>query len=296
MTPVLTCPSAGPRATPPVRKYARDLGVDLSLVISSDPAGRVTREDIRRWAESAANAPGASAPTREAVVRTPIRGVRKHTAEAMVTSAFTAPHATEWVSVDVTRSLKLLERARADKAFAGVRLTPLSLVIKATLTAIARHPEINAKWNAEAGEIVQYSDVNLGVASATPRGLVVPNIPSAQRLSFRETAVALTDLIDEARAGKTPPERMRNRTFTITNIGVFGVDGGTPILNQGEAAILCFGQVRRQPWEHKGRIRLRDITTLSLSFDHRLIDGELGSRFLRDIALFLERPALMALQ
>ncbi|MFE6155975.1 dihydrolipoamide acetyltransferase family protein [Streptomyces sp. NPDC057889] len=258
-------------------------------------SGRITREDIHHLVEQRAAAPNTPGVPRDDVKRTPIRGVRKHIAEAMVESAFTAPHATEWVTVDVTRSLKLLESARADKAFAGVRLTPLCLVIKAALTAIARHPEINAKWDAAAGEILQYSDINLGIAAATPRGLIVPNIAAAQRLSLREIALALTDLIDQARAGRTPPERMRNGTFTITNIGVFGIDGGTPILNPGEAALLCFGQVRRTPWEHKGRVRLRDTTTLAMSFDHRLVDGELGSLVLRDIARFLERPDLMVL-
>ncbi|MGY0064364.1 dihydrolipoamide acetyltransferase family protein [Streptomyces sp. LZ34] len=282
-------------ATPPVRKLARDLGVDLRLVTATGPSGRITREDVHHLAEKQTTALNAPDLLRDDVVRTPIRGVRKHTAEAMVKSAFTAPHVTEWVTVDVQRSLKLLERARAEKAFGSVRLTPLCLVIKAALTAIARHPEINAKWDAAAGEIVQYSDVNLGIAAATPRGLIVPNIAAAQRLSLREIASALTDLIDQARAGKTPPERMRNGTFTITNIGVFGIDGGTPILNPGEAAILCFGQVRRTPWEHKGRIRLRETATLTLSFDHRLVDGELGSLVLRDIARFLERPELMVL-
>ncbi|MFS7873450.1 dihydrolipoamide acetyltransferase family protein [Streptomyces asiaticus] len=295
-TPPAVTPSSGKSlAAPPVRKLARDLGVDLALVTATGASGRITREDVHRLAEKRATPSNAPDPTRDDVVRTPIRGVRKHTAEAMVKSAFTAPHVTEWVTVDVTRSLKLLKRARTDKAFEGVRLTPLCLVLKAALTAISRHPGINAKWDAEAGEIVQYSDVNLGIAAATPRGLIVPNIAAAQRLSLREIALALTDLVDEARAGKTPPERMRNGTFTITNIGVFGIDGGTPILNPGEAAILCFGQVRRTPREHKGHIRLRDTTTLALSFDHRLVDGQLGSLVLRDIARFLERPDLMVL-
>jgi pyruvate dehydrogenase E2 component (dihydrolipoamide acetyltransferase) len=223
-------------------------------------------------------------------VRTPVRGVRKHTAEAMVASAFTAPHVTEWVSVDVTRTLKLMRRLRAEREFADVRLTPLCFVARAALLAIARHPEINAKWDAD--EIVQFRDVNLGIAAATARGLIVPNIPAAQSLSLHELAGALSGLVEEARAGKTPPNRMRGGTVTITNIGVFGVDGGTPILNPGEAAILCFGQIRRQPWEHHGRVRLREVTTLALSFDHRLVDGELGSKVLRDIARVLERPDL----
>jgi pyruvate dehydrogenase E2 component (dihydrolipoamide acetyltransferase) len=293
--PVAAPAGVHPPATPPVRKLARELGVDLRDITPTGAFGRVTREDVRRVAEQGAaltsGAPNtATNETAPSEVRTPVRGVRKHTAEAMVASAFTAPHVTEWVSVDVTRTLKLMRRLRAEREFADVRLTPLCFVARAALLAIARHPEINAKWDAD--EIVQFRDVNLGIAAATPRGLIVPNIPAAQSLSLRELAGALSGLVEEARAGKTPPNRMRGGTVTITNIGVFGVDGGTPILNPGEAAILCFGQIRRQPWEHHGRVRLREVTTLALSFDHRLVDGELGSKVLRDIARVLERPDL----
>jgi pyruvate dehydrogenase E2 component (dihydrolipoamide acetyltransferase) len=217
--------------------------------------------------------------------------VRKAIAAAMVESAFTAPHATEWVTCDVTRSVRLLESIRQEREFRDLRLSPLLLVLRAALIAIARHPEINARWDGAANEIVQFPNVNLGIAAATPRGLVVPNIPAAQRHSFGELAGALATLVEDARAGKTKPDRMVGGTFTVTNIGVFGVDGATPILNPGEAAILCVGRIREQPWVHRRRVKVRHTMTLSMSFDHRLVDGELGSKVLADIASILEEPA-----
>jgi pyruvate dehydrogenase E2 component (dihydrolipoamide acetyltransferase) len=201
-------------------------------------------------------------------------------------------HVTEWVTVDVTRTLKLLEKIKSDKSFADVQLSPLLLIIRATLLSLARNPEANATWDDTASEIVQFRDVNLGIATATPRGLLVPNFRCAQALSTLDLAKALEDLIVQARAGKARVEAMQKGTFTITNIGVFNVDCGTPILNPGEAVILCVGAIRRKPWEHKGKIKLRSLCTLALSFDHRLIDGELGSRVLADIAHFLQGPAL----
>lgn len=279
-----------PYATPPVRKLARQLGVDLRSVTPSGPGGRVVRADLqvggRRTGEALRITPDPDE------TRTPVTGVRKATAAAMVASAFTAPHVTEWVSVDMTRTLKLVKRLRADGAFAEVRISPLVLVARAVLVSLARHPAVNAKWDSVSGEIIQYRDVNLGIATATPRGLLVPNVRAAQGLSTRELAGALSAMIAEAREGRTPPDRMKGGTFTITNIGVFGVDGGTPILNPGEAAILCLGQIRRQPWEHKGKIKLRDVATLALSFDHRVIDGDLGSRLLAEVARVLTHPAL----
>jgi 2-oxoisovalerate dehydrogenase E2 component (dihydrolipoyl transacylase) len=281
-------------APPAVRKMARELGIDLRGVPASGTRGQITRLDLKHATQQPVNHPtnANGATTNAAHTRIPIRGVRKHTAEAMVGSAFSAPHVTEWTTVDMTRSLKLLANLRSDVGFAGIRLTPLVLVMRAALLALGRHPGANAKWDAEANEIIQFRDVNLGIAAATPRGLLVPNIRAAQTLTTRELANALNDLIVEAREGKTQPDRVKNGTFTITNIGVFGVDGGTPILNPGEAAILCMGRIREQPWAHKGRVRLRRTTTLALSFDHRLIDGELGSRLLADIARVLENPAI----
>ncbi|MBF4479703.1 dihydrolipoamide acetyltransferase family protein [Rhodococcus rhodochrous] len=281
--------SARPHATPPVRTRAKNLGIDLATITPTGPEGRITHRDLDAalatfTAEEATGVPSEA--------RIPIKGVRKVTAEAMVASAFTAPHVTEWVTVDVTETLVLLDRLRNSREFKNARLTPLVLIVRAALSALHAHPDMNAKWDGEAGEIVQYRDVNLGVAAATPRGLLVPNIKKAQELGTRELCDRLDELIRTARAGKTTPEEMARGTFTITNIGVFGVDGGTPILNPGEAGILCVGQIARRPWEYQGEVALRSICTLSLSFDHRLVDGQLGSEVLGHIARLLEQPAL----
>ena len=278
-------------AKPPVRKLARDLGVDLSAVAATGPGGVVTRDDVE--AAVAGTAPGRAgrgAVAGERETRIPVRGVRRLTAEAMVASAFSAPHVTEWLSVDVSRSLQLLRRLRGDAEFAEVKLSPLLLVARAVLLAVRRHPEINASWDGAAGEIVVKHYVNLGIAAATPRGLVVPNIKDADRLSLRELAGAMAELTATARAGRTQPAETSGGTITITNVGVFGVDAGTPILNPPEAAILAVGQIRRMPWVHKGRVRPRWVTQLALSFDHRLVDGDLGSRFLADVGALLEQP------
>lgn len=294
LQPKLTRAESGrPYATPPVRMRARELGVDLASVTPTGPSGQVTRADLQAALADPDRGPGRVAAKEPAAeIRSPIKGVRKATAAAMVRSAFTAPHVTEWVTVDVTESLALLEELRTDRAFAGTRLTPLVLIAKATLSALRAHPQMNAKWDDDAGEIVQYRDINLGIAAATPRGLLVPNIKAAQELSTHALCDALSALITEARDGKTPPSAMANGTFTITNIGVFGVDGGTPILNPGEAGILCVGQIARRPWEHHGQVALRSVCTLSLSFDHRLVDGQLGSEVLSHIARLLTRPSL----
>jgi len=213
------------------------------------------------------------------------------TAQAVTTSAFTAPHVTEFVQVDVTRTMKLVERLRSDREFDGVRVSPLLVVAKALLIAVRRNPDVNAKWDEAAQEIVLKHYVNLGIAASTPRGLVVPNIKDADRMSLRQLAEALGALTSTAREGRTQPAEMADGTISITNVGVFGVDTGTPILNSGEAAILVFGAVRQMPWVHKGKVRPRWVTTLGLSFDHRLVDGDLGSRVLADVAAVLEDPA-----
>jgi len=212
-------------------------------------------------------------------------------AQAMVDSAFTAPHVTEWVTVDVTKTMKYVERLKAHRDFRDVKVSPLLVVAKAICLAARRTPEINAAWDDNAQEIVFKNYVNLGIAAATPRGLVVPNVKDAGQLSLRELGSAISELTATAREGRTQPAQMSGGTFTITNVGVFGVDAGTPIINPGESAILCFGAVRRQPWVHKGRVKARDLTTLALSFDHRLIDGAKGSAFLADVAGILEDPS-----
>ncbi|MBY6539277.1 2-oxo acid dehydrogenase subunit E2 [Rhodococcus sp. BP-349] len=271
--------SRRPLAAPPVRKEARDRGIDLATVAPTGPHGNVTRDDLAV----------SSAPLTDEE-RTPIKGVRKHTAEAMVRSAFTAPHVTEFVTVDVTPMMELLDELKASSLLAGVRVTPLALVAKALLIGVREHPSLNSSWDEAANEIVTKKYVNLGIAAATPRGLMVPNIKNAQTLGFRDLCSSLSALTAVAKEGKTGPAELADGTITITNIGVFGIDSGTPILTPGEAAILCFGAVRRQPWEYRGEIALRHVTTLSLSFDHRLVDGEQGSKFLSTVATLLSDP------
>ncbi|GAB2571505.1 dihydrolipoamide acetyltransferase family protein [Streptomyces capparidis] len=302
-------PAAGgpkPLAKPPVRKLAKDLGVDLASVRPTGPGGIVTREDVHAAAAAAAPAapeappaPAAPAAAQPAAapaepagreVRVPVKGVRKATAQAMVSSAFTAPHVTEFVTVDVTRTTKLVRELKQDPDMAGLRVSPLLLVAKALLIAIRRNPEISASWDEANQEIVRKNYVNLGIAAATPRGLIVPNIKDAHAMTLPELARALGDLVTTAREGRTSPADMAGGTVTITNVGVFGVDTGTPILNPGESAILAFGRITQQPWVHKGKVVPRDVTTLALSFDHRLVDGELGSKVLADVAAVLERP------
>jgi pyruvate dehydrogenase E2 component (dihydrolipoamide acetyltransferase) len=276
-------------AKPPVRKLARDLGVDLATLSGTGPLGSVTRDDVQRAAEGPAAAqPVAAVFDVSREQRIPIKGVRKLTAENMVASAFTAPHVTEFLTVDVTRSVKALERLKQKPDFGDLRISPLLLVAKAVLLAIKRHPMVNSTWSAD--EIVIKEYVNLGIAAATERGLIVPNVKDAGRLTLRELAGALDALVQTAKSGKTPPADMQSGTFSITNVGVFGVDTGTPILPPGEAAILAVGVIRPTPWVHKGRIRIRQVTTLALSFDHRIIDGELGSKFLSDVGAFLNDP------
>ena len=287
-------------AKPPVRKLAKDLGVDLRTLTPSGPGGTVTRADVESASTSAAPelsettvAPATTGSDRsgERETREPVKGVRKMMAQAMVDSAFTAPHVTEWITVDVTKTMRLVERLKAHRDFRDVKVSPLLVVAKAVLLAARRTPEVNAAWDDASGEVVLKHYVNLGIAAATPRGLVVPNVKDADRMSLPELGLAINELTRTAREGRTQPAEMSGGSFTITNVGVFGVDAGTPIINPGESAILCFGAVRPQPWVHKGKIKVRDLTTLALSFDHRLVDGEKGSRFLADVASVLEDPA-----
>ncbi|MFD3913669.1 dihydrolipoamide acetyltransferase family protein [Streptomyces sp. NPDC058603] len=306
-------PLSRPLAKPPVRKLAKDLGVDLATITPTGPGGIITREDVHAaTTPAAATGPAAVAPApapgrtpaaepattaAEAAgvatgreTRIPIKGVRKATAAAMVGSAFTAPHVTEFITVDVTRTMKLVEELKADKDMAGLRVNPLLLVAKALLVAIKRNPEVNAAWDEANQEIVLKHYVNLGIAAATPRGLIVPNIKDAHDKTLPQLAGALGELVSTAREGRTTPAAMQGGTVTITNVGVFGVDTGTPILNPGESAILAVGAIKPQPWVHKGKVKPRQVTTLALSFDHRLVDGALGSQVLADIAAVLEQP------
>jgi 2-oxoisovalerate dehydrogenase E2 component (dihydrolipoyl transacylase) len=322
-TPV---PSGGAiLAKPPVRKLAKDLSVDLATVVGSGPGGVITRDDVTaasmRLGAQPTEAGIPAEPPSEMVraepsdklrtapvearlapledVRIPIKGVRKSTAEAMVRSAFTAPHVSVWLDCDVSATMQLVERLKARREFTDLRVSPLLIIVKAVCLALKRSPELNSYWDEPAQHIVLKSSINLGIAAATPRGLVVPNIKGADSLSLTELAAALNEVVATAREGKTQPADMAGGTFTITNIGIFGVDAGTPILNPGESGILCFGQITRRPWVvgdgSEERIEPRWVTTLSVSFDHRLADGAQGSTFLADVGAILADPALALL-
>ncbi|MCZ0708677.1 dihydrolipoamide acetyltransferase family protein [Microbacterium paraoxydans] len=296
-----------PRSTPPVRAYAKRRGVDLVLVAAEVGDRVITRADVDAYAERIGAEPSrpAGAPERETTpisgtlpraegrpreTRIPIRGVRKHTAAAMVQSAFTAPHVTVFHTVDVTATMEMLARLREDRALSEHRIGPLAVVAKAVCLALRRAPGLNARWDEESGEIVEYGFVDLGIAAATERGLIVPMIRDAERMNLVELSAAIRALAETARAGKTSPAELAGGTFSLSNIGVFGVDAGTPILPPGQSGILAVGAVRRQPWEYRGEIALRQLMTLSLSFDHRLVDGAEGATFLKDVADILEDP------
>ena len=286
-----------PMAKPPVRKLAKDLGVDLAALTGSGPEGTITREDVQAAASEPPGPLRADQGPRPSVTgteeRIPIRGVRKYTAAAVTASAFTAPHVTEFLQIDVTETMSAVRRLRELPEFEGLRPSPLLLVAKALMVAVARHPMINASWDESAQEIVVKHYVNLGIAAATSRGLLVPNIKNAHVLSLPELARALAELATTARDGKTPPADLAGGTITITNVGVFGIDAGTPILTPGETAILALGQVKEAPWVHEGALAVRQVTTLALSFDHRIVDGDLGSAVLRDVGAMLTDPVRM---
>jgi 2-oxoisovalerate dehydrogenase E2 component (dihydrolipoyl transacylase) len=297
---------AAPRALakPPVRRLAKDLGISLSRLTGTGPDGSITRDDVQRAAAgdtTARSAQGVSgngtrtsprpaAPSRDREERVAVRGVRKHMAAAMVASAFTAPHVTEFLQVDVSQTMAAVRRVRGLPEYAEVRVSPLLFVARALLAAVARHPMINSSWDGDAEEIVVKHYVNLGIAVAAERGLIVPNIKDADALPLPELARSLQGLAETGRAGKATPADLAGGTITITNVGVFGVDAGTPILTPGETAILAFGQVKDTPWVVDGQLTVRQACTLSLSFDHRIVDGALGSAVLRDIGAMLEDP------
>ncbi|MGX5716191.1 2-oxo acid dehydrogenase subunit E2 [Arthrobacter sp. MAHUQ-56] len=291
-------------AKPPVRKIARDLGIDLADVVATGSRGEVTREDLvsyqaQRDAE-VDKAEGfwgkAGKPQDQRVERIPVKGVRKATAKAMVESAFAAPHVSIFVDVDASRTMEFVKRLKASRDFEGVKVSPLLILAKAVIWAAARNPSVNAAWvdNADGTAEIQVKHfMNLGIAAATPRGLMVPNIKNAQDLSLKELALALNNLATTARAGKTQPAEMQGGTLTITNIGALGIDTGTPIINPGEVAIVAFGTIKQKPWVLDGEVIPRWITTLGGSFDHRVVDGDLSARFMADVAAILEEPALL---
>jgi len=321
--------SVGVIAKPPIRKLARDLGVDLADVVPTGPAGDVTRDDVLKHAEQASvfrniqtpdwgtvreetipveRGAGAASVTPVVAAAAPVppadeereetievKGVRKATSSAMVRSAYTAPHVSVWTDVDATRTMELVKRLKASPDFADVKVSPLLIMARAVIWAVRRTPMVNAAWvdTDHGAEIRVRRYVNLGIAAATPRGLLVPNIKDAQDLSMRDLARALEKLTLTAREGKTQPADQQGGTITITNIGVFGMDAGTPIINPGESGIVALGTIRQKPWVVDGEVRPRYVTTVSGSFDHRVIDGDGMSRFIADVASILEEPALL---
>lgn len=293
-------------AKPPVRKIARDLGIDLADVVPTGARGEVTREDLvsyqaQRDAEldKADTFWGKSGrPQEQRIERIPVKGVRKATARAMVESAFSAPHVSIFVDVDASRTMEFVKRLKASRDFEGIKVSPLLILAKAVIWAAARNPSVNATWvdnpdGSGSAEIHIKHFMNLGIAAATPRGLMVPNIKNAQDLSLKELALALNELATTARAGKTQPAQMQGGTLTVTNIGALGIDTGTPIINPGEVAIVAFGTIKQKPWVLDGEVIPRWITTLGGSFDHRVVDGDLSARFMADVASILEEPALL---
>nr|WP_092666494.1 dihydrolipoamide acetyltransferase family protein [Agrococcus carbonis] len=280
-------------AKPPTRKLAKDLSVDIATVTGTGLAGEVTRQDVVAAAEQVKVFRNLSAPEwsggREE--RIPVKGVRKVIAQGMVDSAFTAPHVSVFTDVDATRTMEFVKRLKASPDFADVKVSPLLIMAKAILWAIRRSPQVNSTFTGD--ELVVHHYVNLGIAAATPRGLLVPNIKDAQEMSLLQLATALQQLTTTAREGRTQPADMQHGTFTITNIGVFGMDTGTPILNPGETGIIALGTIRQKPWVVDGEVRPRWVTTVGGSFDHRAIDGDVISRFVADVASILEEPALL---
>lgn len=280
-------------AKPPIRKLAKDMNVDITKVKATGLAGEVTRDDVMAAAEVASVFKNQTTPEpkSEREERIPVKGVRKAIASAMVQSAFTAPHVSIFVDVDATRTMEYVKRLKASADFAGVKVTPLLIMAKAMIWAVRRNPTVNSTWTDT--EIIVHNYVNFGVAAATPRGLIVPNIKDADKLSMLELAMALEKLAATAREGKTTPQDMSNGTITITNIGVFGVDTGTPILNPGEVGIVALGSIRPKPWVVDNEILVRQVTTIGATFDHRVVDGDVASRFVQDVASVIEEPALL---
>jgi pyruvate dehydrogenase E2 component (dihydrolipoamide acetyltransferase) len=280
-------------AKPPIRKLAKDLEVNLAEVNPTGLVGEITRDDVIRHASQASLFRNIETPAwrTDREERIPVKGVRKAIATAMVSSAFTAPHVSLFVDVDATRTMEFVKRLKGSAAFAGVKVSPLLIMAKAMIWAVRRNPTVNAQWTDS--EIIVKHFVNFGIAAATPRGLIVPNIKEAQELSLRELAAAIEQLTITARDGKTQPADQAGGTITVTNIGVFGMDTGTPILNTGEVAIVALGTIKQKPWVIDGEVRPRFVTTLGASFDHRVVDGDVASRFLADVASIIEEPALL---
>jgi len=297
-TPPVVYPAAAESAVavlakPPVRKLAKELGVDIQSVLATGSNGEVTRDDVVRQSQVKTVFRNVATPEwpQEREEYIPVKGVRKAIAAAMVKSKFEAPHVSVFVDVDATRTMDFVKRLKASPDFQGIRVSPLLVMARAVVWAVQRNPTVNSSWTDK--DIIVHHYVNLGIAAATPRGLIVPNVKEAHTLNLKQLALGLENLTVTARDGKTTVEDMSNGTITITNLGSFGVDTGTPIINPGEVSIVVLGAIKQKPWVVDGQIEARFVTTIGASFDHRVVDGDVASRFLADIASIIEEPALL---
>lgn len=280
-------------AKPPVRKLAKELGVDIQSVLATGSHGEVTRDDVVRQSQVKTVFRNVATPEwpQEREEYIPVKGVRKAIAAAMVKSKFEAPHVSVFVDVDATRTMDFVKRLKASPDFQGIRVSPLLVMARAVVWAVQRNPTVNSSWTDK--DIIVHHYVNLGIAAATPRGLIVPNVKEAHTLNMKQLALGLENLTVTARDGKTTLDDMSNGTITITNLGSFGVDTGTPIINPGEVSIVVLGAIKQKPWVVDGQIEARFVTTIGASFDHRVVDGDVASRFLADIASIIEEPAML---
>lgn len=307
--------TSSPRSTPPVRLYAKQHGVDLSVVPATGRDGVITREDVDRALGAApVSGPSGVTPKRAAPTgpnvtsrfvgrdleawstgpleeRIPVKGVLRSMSDAMTQSALNIPRAAVWNRVDATRTVELLESLKRQPGLSGVRLSPLTIIALAVCDVARHYPGVNSNFDVAAGEVVIRRSVNLGIAADTPRGLVVPNIKGADRMDLVEMAQSLTALVEKARSGTTTPNEMLGTSISITNVGPFGVDAALPVIPPGTGAILGVGQIARRPWVVGEDVVPRHVVELTLAFDHRHIDGALASQVIAHIGRFLEDPA-----
>jgi 2-oxoisovalerate dehydrogenase E2 component (dihydrolipoyl transacylase) len=279
---------ARPRAKPPVRKLAKDLGVDLAAVTGTGPDGRITRDDVHAAAAGPSRAPDHAV---DGTQRIPVTGVRARIADHLSVAWREIPAAACWVECDASRLMTLRDELAA--AHPDVKLTPLALVLRCCVVALRDVPQLNASFDVEGRQIVRHDAIHLGVAVQTERGLVVPVLRDAGARSVLDLATAVQAVATQARDNTLTPAQMVGGTFTVSNFGAFGVDGGTPIINHPQAAILGVGRITPRPWVVGDRVEVRQVVQLSLTFDHRVCDGAEAGGFLRRLADLVERPTLL---
>jgi 2-oxoisovalerate dehydrogenase E2 component (dihydrolipoyl transacylase) len=274
-------------AAPPVRKLAKEMGVDLSRVSGTGTGGRITKDDV--VAVAGAGVAEAAPDTDEREERIPIRGVRRRVAERVARSAAEIPHVTTFLTVDATHLLAARDAAQSRAG--DKKVSPLAVVARAFVEICKEHPKLNASWDEEAQEIVLKRHYHLGVATDTERGLVVPVIKNADSKDVVDLAAEIARLAAAARQGAAAPEDLSGSTVTISNVGTFGAEFGTPIINWPESSILALGAIVERPLMDSGQLVVRPTVTLSLSFDHRVADGAEAGRALYELKLLLEDPA-----